>query len=107
MKVQDLAEKWAPRFRGAHFVNVRVRINGDWKDYEADDIASFIREEAKMQKDPRNEEDRPRVQVQPGTGMGGMQASRPRWRVRFSSTTIAWLSFAVLCLSAAWWLFRH
>lgn len=38
-----LARKWAPRVRGAHMVNMRVRKNGEWKEYEADDVASLLR----------------------------------------------------------------
>ena len=45
--LQVLAEKWFERFKGAHFVNVRVRKSGDWTEYEGDDIATAIRDAAK------------------------------------------------------------
>jgi len=39
-KINDLQvatiERLIPRCKAAHFVNVRVRINGQWEEYEAD-----------------------------------------------------------------------
>ena len=40
----DLYAKWLPRIAGAHFVNLRVRKGGAWKEYEADDIAKAIKQ---------------------------------------------------------------
>jgi hypothetical protein len=39
-----LCDKWLPRVKGAHFVNMRVRKNGEWKEYEADDVAHALRD---------------------------------------------------------------
>ena len=45
--LERLAEKWFERFKGAHFVNVRVRKGGDWTEYEGDDIATAIKDAAR------------------------------------------------------------
>ena len=36
MRMQAWLEKHAKELRGSHFINVRIRINGEWREYEAD-----------------------------------------------------------------------
>ncbi len=36
-------KRHATELRGSHFVNVRIRINGEWREYEADWLKQLAR----------------------------------------------------------------